>query len=126
MISIILWLLISKLKHYKKLASSIDLVISVLDDNTLNKVKRKCEAYTTYTIDSKQINSKNKIKTKQKEVSFLLDKVNLQLALNQFELNANKVNSDTIKSTFDENNQTAEGEPAQVEKVKESKKEHKK
>lgn len=126
MITIILWLLISKLKHYKKLAGSIDLVISALDDNTLNKVKRKCESYTTYTIDSKQINNKNKIKTKQKEVSYLLDKVNLQLALNQFELNANKVNSDTIKSTFDENNQTAESEPAQVEKVKESKKEHKK
>lgn len=126
MITIILWLLISKLKHYKKLAASIDLVISSLDDNTLNKVKRKCESYTTYTIDSKQINSKNKIKTKQKEISYLLDKVNLQLALNQFELNANKVNSEIIKSTFDENNQTAENEPAKVEKVKESKKEIKK
>lgn len=82
----------------------IELVLSCLDDNTLNKIKRKCESYITYTIDNKQLNNKNDIKTKQKDMLELLELVNTQLVLNQFELSTknNSDNNNNVKSTLNE------------------------
>lgn len=125
MFTIILLILLKKLKHYKRLVNSIELVIRELDDNTLNKINRKCEAYITATIDNKQVNSVNKIKTKQKEFAFLRDKVQMQLVLNQFELNANDKKCDVIKSTFEAPTGTVEGEPTPEAQKKSNKKEKK-
>lgn len=96
----------------------INEIISCLDDNTLNKIKRKCESYITYTIDNKQLNIKNDIKTKQKEFLELLELVNAQLVFNQFELSTKNISdNNNVKSTLNEPEKTD---------VKESKKETKK
>lgn len=115
MFTIILIILIKKLKHYKRINKLIDVIISELDDATLNKINKKCTAYITYTIDNKQVNNSNKIKTKQKEFAYLNDKVVMQLALNQFELNANK--SDVLKSTFDGESKKVDSVPTEDKKT---------
>lgn len=92
-------------------------ILSCIDDNTLNKIKRKCEAYTTYTIDNKQLNKKQAIKTRQKEYLELLELINSQLVLNQFELctKAQTPISENITSTFNE----VESTPVKESKKKE-------
>lgn len=85
----------------------IDIIISCLDDNTLNKIKRKCESYVTYTIDNKQLNNKNEIKTRQKDFLELLELVNAQLVFNQFELSTkNNSDNNNVKSTLNEPEKT--------------------
>lgn len=85
----------------------IEIVLTCLDDNTLNKIKRKCEAYTTYTIDNKQLNKKNEIKTRQKEFLELLELVNAQLVYNQFELSTKNI-GENVKSTLNESKDVEE------------------
>ena len=111
---------VSKLnKQLKAQKNIVREIINSLDDNTLNKIKRKCDSYITYTIDNKQLNSKQDIKTRQKEYLELLELINSQLVLNQFELctKAQTPNSENVISTFNE----AESTPVKESKKKESK-----
>ena len=90
-------------------------IVSALDDNTLNKILRKCEAYITYTIDNKQLNKKQDVKTRQKEYLELEQLIKSQLVLNQFELCTKSTVSEQITSTFNE----AESKPVKESKKKE-------
>ena len=106
-----------EIKRYKALQSAI---ISCLDDNTLNKILRKCEGYTAYSIDNKQLNAKYKVKARQKDFLELQELCRAQLVLNQFELstknNSGDNNNANVKSTLNE----------EVKPVKESNKKEKK
>ena len=106
-------------KQLKSQKNIIREIINSLDDNTLNRIKRKSETYITYTIDNKQLNKKQDVKTRQKEYLELLELINSQLVMNQFELctKAQTPTSDNnnAKSTFDE----AESTPVKESKKKE-------
>lgn len=80
-------------------------ILNNLDIATLMRIKTQCEMYITYTIDNKQINKKNEIKTKQKEFAILLEMVESTLVYKRFE---NKVDTaaqgENIKSCINSNN----------------------
>lgn len=102
-------------KRYKAIQNAI---ISSLDDNTLNKILRKCESYTAYSIDNKQLNKKYKVSARQKDFLELQELCKAQLVINQFELSTGKSsdnNNANLKSTLNE----------EVKPVKESKKKEK-
>lgn len=105
-----------EIKSYKNMLSEI---FACLDDNTISKISKKCEAYTTYTIDNKQLNKKNNIVTRQKEFLYLQELCKAQLTFNQFELSTKEKSlgeNIIVKSTLNE----------EVKPVKESKKKEKK
>lgn len=104
-------------KDINKYKNMLATVVSCVDDNTLNKIVRKCEAYTTYTVDNKQLNKKQDVKTRQKEFLDLLEMCKAQLVYNSIELSTKQPISENISSTFND----AESKP-----VKESKKKEKK
>lgn len=85
----------------------INEILYMLDETTLNKIKKKCEMYLTYSIDNKQINNKHDIKTKQKEYAILLEQVCSVLVIKGFELSAKKV-SENIQSTTTESKAACE------------------
>lgn len=112
------WLKAKKeIKRYQAIQNAI---IESLDDNTLNKILRKCEAYTAYNIDNKQLNKKYKVSTRAKNFLELQELCKAQLVVNQFELSTKNNSSDNnnaeFKSTLNE----------EVKPVKESKKKEKK
>ena len=74
-------------------------ILYMLDETTLNKIKKKCEQYITYSIDNKQVNNKHDIKTRQKEYAQLLEQVCSVLVIKGFELSAKKPISENIQST---------------------------
>lgn len=95
--------------------NEIDIIISMLDDTTLAKIKRKCESYINYSIDNKQVNKRYEIKTRTQVFASLLEKVNAQLVFNQFELSTKKISeNNNIISTLNE-----EGNPVKESKKKE-------
>ena len=100
------------LKQQKALTKTI---IENLDDNTLAKIKRKCESYQTYAIDNKQLNKKYYVSTQQKLFLELAELCKAQEIINAFELSTkeNKI-SGSITSTFDE-----ESKPVKESKKKE-------
>lgn len=102
-------------KLYKQQKAINQEIISALDDSLLNKIKKKCDAYITYTIDNKQINKKQNVKTKQKEYLDLLEMINSQLIINQFGLCTKSTVSEQITSTFNE----VESTPIKESKKKE-------
>lgn len=60
-------------------------LINMLSKSVLLKLKKQCEAYCTYTIDFKQINNKNNVKTRQKVFADILEQVNATLVFKQVE-----------------------------------------
>lgn len=60
-------------------------IINMLSLPVLLRIKKQCEAYITYTIDYKQINNVNYIKTKQKLFTEILEQVNSTLVFKQAE-----------------------------------------
>jgi len=83
------------------------LIINFLDIGTLLKIKKQCETYLSYTIDYKQLNDKNAIKTNQKYYGELLEYVNQVLVLKQVEQKeSGGIKTDTIKSTMEDNQKT--------------------
>ena len=103
-------------KEANKYKNLLTTVVQNLDDATLSKLVRKCTAYTTYTIDTKQLNAKNGIKTRQKEFLYLQELCVGQQALNQLELSTKKEIGENITSTFNE-----ESKPVKELKKKENK-----
>lgn len=80
-------------------------IINMLSINTLLKLKKQCEAYTTYTVDFKQINYKNSIKTRQKVFAEILEQVNATLVFKQCETEKLEAKNpvEQVKSTMQEN-----------------------
>ena len=81
-------------------------IINMLSVSTLLKLKKQCEAYTTYTVDFKQLNYKNAIKTRQKVFLEILEQVNATLIFKQCEsekLESKKETPEALKSTMPEN-----------------------
>lgn len=81
-------------------------IINMLSVSTLLKLKKQCEAYTTYTVDFKQLNYKNSIKTRQKVFLEILEQVNATLIFKQCEsekLETKKTEPEALKSTMPEN-----------------------
>lgn len=60
-------------------------IINMLSVSTLLKLKKQCEAYTTYSIDFKQVNYKNAVKNRQKVFLEILEQVNATLVFKQVE-----------------------------------------
>lgn len=84
-------------------------LINMLSLNVLLRLKKQCEAYTTYTIDYKQINRKNSIADRQKVFAEILEQVNATLVFKQLEFEKIKEEdiqkkSDNVQSTMEENN----------------------
>ena len=59
-------------------------ILNVLDIPTLLKLKERCNAYITYSVDYKQINSKYNVQTRTKQFAELLEEVEAQLVLKGF------------------------------------------
>lgn len=60
-------------------------IINMLSMPVLLKIKKQCEAYCTYTIDFKQVNTKNSIRTRQKVFAEILEQVQATLVFKQCE-----------------------------------------
>lgn len=87
-------------------------LINMLSLNVLLRLKKQCEAYTTYTIDYKQINRKNSIVDRQKVFAEILEQVNATLVFKQLEFEKIKEEdiqkkSDNVQSTMEENKNNA-------------------
>lgn len=76
-------------------------ILNNLDIAQLLKIKSQCEMYITYTIDNKQVNNKNDIKTKQKEFAILLEMVESTLVYKRFEKVDTAAKGENITSTMD-------------------------
>lgn len=88
-------------------------ILPILSIGTLTKIKNKCEAYNTYCIDYKQVNSKCGVRTRQKDYAELLEAVMSTIAMKQFEeqqANCTKngdLNNNNVTSTAGETQTTA-------------------
>lgn len=78
-------------------------IINMLSVSVLLKIKKQCENYITYTIDFKQVNNKNAIKTRQKVFAEILEQVNTTLVFKQVENEKLEVKeTNAVKSTYTE------------------------
>lgn len=87
----------------------VNIILSCLNINTLQRLKNKCESYQTYCIDFKQINAKYSVKTKQKDFADLLEMVNTYIVIKQLEsdktANSSISGENNITSCMDRDNQ---------------------
>lgn len=86
----------------KILSNIIDSILNEFDNKKLIQIMKYCKEYITYTIDTKQINNINGVKTRQKEYAILLEHIESKALLNNFKIEQIANNSaNNIKSTFD-------------------------
>lgn len=105
-------------KLYKELLQEI---LTNYDNTQLAKLIKYSKEYITYTIDTKEVNRKNKIKDQQKKYSLLLEMLESQYILNncKIEAKATKEVAQNIKSNFAEKSPDETGQNEAKNKKKE-------